>query len=53
MYTVCMYLCMYVCMYVCACVRSNVRPCVRVMYVTTTTHKYNSLKNVTIGFLIV
>ena len=32
----------------CMCVHA----CVRVMYVTTTTHKYNSLKNVTIGFLI-
>ena len=27
-----------------------VRACVRVMYVTTTSHKYNSLNNVTIGF---
>ena len=37
-----------------ACVRAGVRACVRVhvMYVTTTTHKYNYLKNVTIGFLM-
>ena len=35
-------------------VRACVRACVRVhvMYVTTTTHKYNYLKNVTIGFLL-
>ena len=56
---VCMYVCMYVCVCVCVCVRSFVRSCMRVgvrtcvrvhvMYVTTTTHKYNSLKNITIG----
>ena len=49
-----MYVSMYVCMcvYACACIRTCVRACVRVrmMYVTTTTHKYNFLKNVTIGF---
>ena len=58
----CMYVCVYVCVCVCVCVRAfvhacgrtYVRTCVRVhvMYVTTTTQKYNSLKNVTIGFLI-
>ena len=51
-----------VCVCVCACVRAGGRACVRalvracvrvhVMYVTTTTHKYNYLKNVTIGFLM-
>ena len=37
-----------VCMRACvrACVRAWVRACMRVMYVTTTTHKYNSLRNV-------
>ncbi len=39
---------MYACEYVCMCVRAGVR----VMYATTTTHKYNYLKNVTIGFLM-
>ncbi len=51
----------YVCMYVCACIRvracmhAYVRACghVCVIYVTTTTHKYNYLKNVTIGFPMV
>ena len=41
--------------YVCVCVRAGGRAGVRVhvMYVTTTTHKYNYLKkNVTIGFLM-
>ena len=40
--------------YVCVCVRACGRACVRVhvMYATTTTHKCNYLKNVTIGFLM-
>ena len=33
-------------MYVRKCMRACVRACVRVMYVTTTTHKYNSLEKV-------
>ena len=47
--TMCMCVCVCVCVHV-ACVRAGV--CVHVMYVTTTTHKYNYLKNVTIGFLM-
>ena len=45
---------MYVRTFVRTYVRACVRACVRVMYVTTTTHKCNSLKNVNviIGFLI-
>ena len=51
-----MYVCTYVRMYVCTYVRmyvcTYVRTYLRVMYVTTTTNKYNYLKNVKIGFLI-
>ena len=46
----CMYVCMYVCMCECLCLCLCV--CLRVMYVTTNAHKYHSLNNVTIGFLI-
>ena len=47
-------MCMYVCVCVCVCVRACARTCVgvRVVHVTTTTDKYNYLKNVTFGFLI-
>ena len=58
--TMCVCVCVCVCVRACvrAGVRAGVRACVRacvrvhVMYVTTTTHKYNYLKNVTIGFLM-
>ena len=44
----CMHACMHACMYVCECL--CVFAC-DVAYVTTTSHKYHSLNNVTIGFL--